>query len=235
MSFTFKQFHINQDRCAMKVTTDACLFGAWNASLNEVTTAKNILDIGAGTGLLSLILAQKTKANIEAVEIDETAFQQCKENFAASPWANSLHVHHSPIQDFQPDSKFQFIITNPPFFKADLQSPDDKRNLALHSSALDFTTLLNSINRLLDVAGHFSVLLPFHRQVEFVALAAAQSFHLHQLVQVKQTPKHAEFRSMLLFGRTKEEMKQEEITIKNGENEYTDAFVDLLKDYYLYL
>ncbi len=235
MSFTFKQFHINQDKCAMKVTTDACLFGAWNASLHEVVQAKNILDIGAGTGLLSLMLAQKSTSTIHAVEMDASAFQQCQENFAASAWSNSLHVHHSTIQEFESNHTFDFIISNPPFFQDDLQSPDDKRNLALHSTHLDFPTLLYSINRLLDASGHFSILLPFHRQAQFVALAATQNFHLHQMVQVKQTPKHAGFRSMLLFGRTKKEMKVEELTIKNAAHNYTDAFVEMLKDYYLYL
>lgn len=235
MSFSFKQFHIEQDRCGMKVTTDACLFGAWTAHLREASIAKRMLDIGAGTGLLSLMLAQKTTANIAAVELDESAFQQCKANFAASPWGSALQVQHTSIQDFHAAESFDFIITNPPFFQDDLHSPDSKRNLALHSTQLDFPVLLQCIDRLLDDAGHFSILLPFHRCVAFCQLAALHHFRLYQMVQVKQTPKHAGFRSMLLFGRSNKEMRTEEMMIKNEENEYTETFVTLLKDYYLYL
>src|SRR5689334_11682345 len=137
--FCFKQFTIHQQYCAMKVCTDACLFGAWTASAitNEQLPAGLILDIGAGTGLLSLMLGQQLNNSIiHAIEIDAVAAQQAGDNFAASSWSEQLHVYNTAIQSFSPAQQYDFIITNPPFFQNDLASPNAQRNLALHSHQL---------------------------------------------------------------------------------------------------
>jgi len=234
--FQFKQFIVQQEHCAMKVTTDACLFGAWAARAmnNKLLTADRVLDIGAGTGLLSLMLAQKTSAQIHTVEIDEAAARQAAVNFASSSWKEKLHVHHLAIQQFNhpPIQEFNFIITNPPFFDNDLKSENGKRNLALHGSSLSLEELLQSIKNNLAGNGIFAILLPFHRTDYFIGLA--KGFYLQEKVLVKQTEKHTYFRSMLLFSAQQTPTRETEIIIKQN-NQYSPVFIELLQDYYLHL
>lgn len=236
--FQFKQFTVQQEHCAMKVCTDACLFGAWVSEKvkSEKLKVKNVADIGAGTGLLSLMLAQKTDVIIDAVEIDKTAAMQSQQNFEASPWNERLKVYNTSVQQFNSAiyQKYDLVISNPPFFEHDLKSDDDKRNLALHSSALSLEALLNAIKIHLKEDGFFAVLLPFHRSGYFEKLAAARYF-LQEKILVKQTPKHHYFRSMLLFGATKVDTKESEIIIRQEGSQYSPEFIHLLRDYYLYL
>jgi tRNA1Val (adenine37-N6)-methyltransferase len=230
--FKFKQFTINQQHCAMKVTTDGCLFGAWVANkLQNATPNSRFLDIGTGTGLLSLMVAQQTTATIDSVEIDINASKQAIENIAASPWCKKLQVFNSAIQDYQ-SKVYDYIFTNPPFFENDLKSADAKRNIALHSSALSLEELLANISRLLAPSGHFAILLPYHRVAFFEDLAGTNGYHLHKKTLVLQTPKHPFFRGMLQFGFAKKEVIVDSIVIK-ADNIYTTEFTDLLKDYYL--
>ena len=234
--FAFKQFTIQQADCAMKVTTDGCLFGAWAAKTvydSQLPIART-LDIGTGTGLLSLMFAQKIHTQIDAVEIDAAAAMQAQANFEASPWAKRLQVYQTSIQAFSPTTSHQynFIITNPPFFEHDLKSTNAKRNIALHSAELSLETLLATIHRLLAANGQFAILLPYHRVSYFTELTTPFGFVLHQQVLVKQTPKHPYFRAMLLFGFTQTTTLERELIIK-AEDAYTEDFKILLKDYYL--
>ena len=235
--FQFKQFLIQQDACAMKVTTDACLFGAWAAEKmqNETNKINKVLDIGTGTGLLSLLLAQKkTTSIIDAVEIDESAAIQAQQNFQATTWGKRLQVFTTSIQRFLHSSLYDFIITNPPFFNNDLPSENDKRNLALHSKALTLEELIQAIKINLSPNGKFAILLPYHRTESFIQLAAENSFYVEEKVMVKQTDKHDYFRSMLLFGKEIVSIKLQEIIIKQNDT-YSNEFKNLLSDYYLHL
>lgn len=233
--FNFKQFTIWQNACAMKVTTDACLFGAWVAHKIQDKQVASILDIGTGTGLLSLMLAQNTTATIDAVEIEAAAAEQAKLNFDASLWSKRLHLFEQPIQQYLPNKFYDFIITNPPFFEDDLRSNNKKRNLALHSADLKFEELVLCIDRLLDKNGSFAILLPSSRVIPFTNLCLGL-FFLQEKMVVKQTPKHDNFRNMLFFSRKKSIASEADtITIKNLENEYSEKFKQLLKPYYLYL
>ena len=238
--FQFKQFTVQQEHCAMKVTTDACLFGAWCADVvhRQQTTVNHLLDIGTGTGLLSLFIAQKNNANfIDAVEIDNSAATEAAVNFQASPWKERLLIHQTAIQQFAPSSHkaYDFIISNPPFFNNDLKSNDHKRNLALHSEELSLKELLYAIKTHLTSTGKFAVLLPYHRSDYFEKLAGEYPFYIEEKLSIKQTPQHSFFRTMLLFSATKTQTATKEIIIKDGFNDYSTAFKDLLKDYYLYL
>jgi len=237
--FQFKQFTVQQEHCAMKVCTDACLFGAWvaNKVKSKKSKVESVLDIGTGTGLLSLMIAQQTDGIIDAVEIDETAATQAGQNFAASSWNEKLHIHNSSIQEFHQTTNqlFDLIISNPPFFENDLRSDDTKRNLALHSTALSLEDLLSNISRLLKTDGRFAILLPYHRSEYFELLAISNKYFLLEKVVVKQTPKHDYFRSMMLFGRSNTIATQKEIIIRQEDGQYTPEFINLLKDYYLYL
>jgi len=236
--FQFKQFLVNQRYCAMKVTTDASLFGAWVAStLNSKTDeeSKKVLDIGTGTGLLTLIWAQKNNsALIDAVEIDKEAANEAKDNFTASAWSERIKVINEDIINYKTVDGYDFIISNPPFFDKDLKSDSDKRNLAMHSEALSLDDLLASIKRLLKPDGQFAILLPMHRSSEFEKSASTLGFNVKEKVLVKQTPKHPPFRCMLLFGYEEIIATKRELIIKENDS-YTADFIALLKDYYLHL
>ena len=218
----------------MKVCTDACLFGSIPPALP--LRDLRILDIGAGTGLLSLMYAQKhPDAMIDAVEIDPSTAEQAADNFAASPWRNRLKVYNTPVQEFKPPNGYDVIISNPPFFDNDLKSSDAKRNLALHSEGLSLEELVVSIDRLLKYDGCFGVLLPYHRTEYFEKLAVANDFYPTQKILVKQSPTHNYFRGILFFSRKKDIGFEKEIVIQDTSKKYTPEFVELLRDYYLYL
>ena len=219
----------------MKVCTDACLFGAYIANELQNSPVKNILDIGTGTGLLSLQLAQKTTVEIDAIEIDTAAFEQAQENVIQSPWKEKITAHNIDIANFDSAKKYGYIISNPPFFENDLVSDDTKKNAAKHDSTLTLQELLNNIERLLAAEGFFAVLLPYHRTVYFEEQAGKLHFFLTKKILVKQTPKHNYFRSILIFTREKINAQTEEIIIKNETGNYSERFTELLKEYYLYL
>ena len=235
--FEFKQFTVQQDRCAMKVSTDACLFGAWVAqTVQELQLSCNsVLDIGTGTGLLALMLAQKTSAQIVAVEMEGAACEQAMDNTAASNWAQRIKVVHADIKAMQTEKKYDLIISNPPFYENSLLSPDAVSNHAKHSQALTLQQLLQAVNNYIEPAGHFAVLLPYQRTVFFKELAFAEGYHLLSLLLVRHSLDHPISRSCLLFSRNGGGlMIREEMVIKQR-NHYTGKFIELLKDYYLYL
>jgi tRNA1Val (adenine37-N6)-methyltransferase len=232
--FQFKQFTVHQDKCAMKVCTDACLFGAVVAE--NYPTAGICLDIGTGTGLLSLMYAQKNPVcNIDAVEIDKVAAEQAEQNFAASAWANRLNIINADIFAFSTQKKYDCIISNPPFFEDDLKSKDMLKNNAKHDTTLSLTGLLKIVKEQLSTAGIFAVLLPFHRVNNFIEEANGNDLYLIQQLLIKQTPTHDFFRGILFFSQTKRLTIKSEMIIKSEEGNYTDEFTAALKDYYLYL
>lgn len=233
--FQFKQFTIHQERCAMKVTTDACLFGAIVANEIKGINNSSILDIGSGTGLLSLMIAQQNNATIDAIEIDEAAYLQAKENFTASPSIEKLNAVHIDALHFIPNKKYDVIISNPPFFENDLRSDNEKKNAAKHDTTLTLDNLLSIANEHLTTNGIFAVLLPYHRVEGFIEAAITAGLHLTKKILAKQTPTHNYFRGILFFSRNKMEVQQETIIIKDEQNNYTPAFTELLKEYYLHL
>jgi tRNA1Val (adenine37-N6)-methyltransferase len=234
--FQFKQFTIHQKHCAMKVCTDACLFGAWVAEGVDrwKMTVGSVLDIGTGTGLLSLMLAQKSTGIIDAVELDEKAAGQAAENFEASPWNNRCQVIQADIRTVHLGRKYDLIISNPPFFEHDLKSTDALRNLALHSKELSLAELLSAIKKYLADNGNFAVLLPFHRKTEFEKLAVAEGFSLQEAVSVKQTSTHDFFRVILLFSSSVTTVINSNISIREND-QYSEDFIGILKDFYLRL
>lgn len=230
--FQFKQFRVQQDKCAMKVCTDACLFGS---QLPVDASVKTVLDIGTGTGLLSLMYAQiNSNATIDAVELDLAAAEQAIENVQSSPWSNRITIHQTAIQEFKPNRSYDLIISNPPFFENDLQSDDTQRNLALHSTALTLEELFKISQQLLNKGGQLCLLLPHHRTTAAIKLGKEIGMHCIQQTTVHQTTKHAAFRSMLHFATQASTKKEMTIYIKDGQD-YTNTFIDLLKPFYLYL
>ena len=239
--FRFKQFTIQQDKAAMKVTTDGCLFGAWVAKQigEQPMTAVKLLDVGTGTGILSLMIAQKNPdCSIDAVEIDNNAYEQAIENIIASPRKENIRVVQADIKSFEPGKKYDTIFSNPPFYENELKAEDEKRNVAHHDGGLSFNELFAIIKQRLTPEGHFYLLLPYKRNEEIRKLALEHQFELLQLTFVKQSVNHGYFRIMLC-GKLPSEKNREtfidEMAIKDNNDNYSPAFVSLLKDYYLYL
>jgi tRNA1Val (adenine37-N6)-methyltransferase len=232
--FQFKQFKVNQDKSAMKVCTDACVLGAWA----EVEQAENILDIGAGTGLLSLMVAQRNpSARVTAVELEENAFAQASENVEQSPFSSQITVLHSAIQDFNPDTKFDCIITNPPFFQSDLKSPDSKINQAHHSESLTFEDLLIAVDRLLAPDGIWNVLLPVDEGIIFQNKADKTGWFMSRKLTLFHQKNKKPFRLLMSFRHSKlpdNDLVNTELYIyKEDGKTYNTPFKKLLEDYYL--
>lgn len=225
----------------MKVCTDACLFGALTANLKLILSVaegqtSNFLDIGTGTGLLSLMVAQKNPdVIIDAVEIDKEAAKQAGENFSASPWKERLHIYNSDILSFKSGKKYDLVISNPPFFEDDLRSPHQNKNNAKHDTSLSLTGLFQVVKSNLAAVGTLAVLLPHHRVNYFIEEADKQGLQLAQKILVKQTEKHDYFRGILFFSTEKAQPVNSAVCIKDNEGNYTPEFTSALKDYYLYL
>lgn len=232
--FEFKQFTIRQDQCAMKVCTDACLFGAWVAAMD--LQFSNCLDIGTGTGLLSLMIAQKNpEINIDAVEINRLAAAQAAANVASSPWAGRIQVHNTDIADFYAGKKYDLVISNPPFFENNLRSGDEAKDNAKHDRSLNVLQLLEIVKAHLDDDGIFAVLLPYQRVHYIIEEAAKKRLYLEGQVLVKQTPSHGFFRGILFFSPKETDPQSRDLIIKDSNQNYSPEFTTALKDYYLYL
>lgn len=232
--FRFKQFTIHQDKSAMKVCTDACVLGAWA----KLTDGARILDIGAGTGLLSLMMAQRFPlSRIDAVELDDEAFLQANENVGQSPFSDRIHVVHAAVQEYNTEIKYDSVITNPPFFQSDLRSPDSKKNVAHHAGSLSFSELLDALDRLVSENGTFHILLPVDEGAVFLKKSIGLGWFLHKKLTLFHHEGKKPFRLVMTFHRTE--------VVDNGQiNEalciyepdgktYHPAFRELMKDYYL--
>jgi tRNA1Val (adenine37-N6)-methyltransferase len=247
--FQFKQFIVHQEHTAMKVCTDACLFGAWVANDPELKNAKSIIDIGTGTGLLSLMLAQATEknivtANITAVEIEPNAAAEAASNFKASEWQERIHLVNDSIQNFAQrnlltkEDPFDCVISNPPFFEGDLHSPDHEKNLASHSTALPWPELVQQVSQLLKQDSIYYVLIPALRAYTMQKLAAQNGLQLVEEVVVFNAAKQKPFRVFQKFTKSTNavsEIKRSNFIIKDAENQYTADFKQLLAPYYLHL
>ncbi len=239
--FQFKQFTIHQDRTAMKVTTDGCLFGAWVAdrAWSRETGVRSLLDIGSGTGLLSLMLAQKVPAaSVDAIEIDKDAFEQANQNAKDSPWSDRVNIIHADAREFSFSKRYDTIICNPPFYENELKGESVKKNIAHHDAGLLLPELLELINTLLVPGGNFYLLLPYKRNAEIKQLLREKKLPVEEIVFVRQSPGHDYFR-MMIKGRSATdgiiETKIAELRIKENGDEYSSGFRSLLKDYYLHL
>lgn len=239
--FQFKQFRIEQDKCAMKVSTDACILGAYTAQSIQ-QDSQYVLDIGTGTGLISLMLAQAMQAQITAIEIDENAYLQAKANFEASKWADRLQIFHQAIQDFNPHiqktrEKFDLLICNPPFFVNSLKSPQKEKNLARHTDSLSFEDLLACADRLASENAKFFVLLPVLESLLFEKELNKTNyqFAITEKLLIQDKPDKQPHRVILTLGRNEETFIEEILIVKDINGNYTADFIRLLKEYYLYL
>lgn len=234
--FQFKQFSIQQDRCAMKVGTDGVLLGAWCPIDNH---PYSVLDIGAGTGILSLMLAQRSNAEqIDAIEIDENAYEQCVENFESSPWGDRLFCFHAGLDEFvdEPEEQYDIITSNPPFYSEDYKTENEQRDWARFQDAMPFEDLVEAADLLLSENGIFAVIIPHKEEERFISLCADVDLFPVKVTRVKGTHTTPIIRSLLAFKRYElSVLTADELIIETARHQYTEAYIALTKDFYLKL
>jgi len=218
----------------MKIGTDAVLLGAWSPIPKNIFS---VLDIGSGTGVLSLMLAQRTLAEqIDAIEIDEEAYEQCVQNFENSNWGDRLFCYHAGLDEFveeMEDESYDLIISNPPFYTDEYKSDTEKRNVARFQDALPFEKLIDSAANLLNEFGVFSVIIPCKEEEKFIQIA--KQFHLHpfKITRVKGTPNSELKRSLLAFTWDEQITIEDELIIEVTRHQYTQEYIQLTKEFYL--
>jgi tRNA1Val (adenine37-N6)-methyltransferase len=232
--FSFKQFSIEQDRCAMKIGTDGVLLGAWTPIQNNPFS---ILDIGSGTGIIALMLAQRSHAEqIDAVEIDEEAYEQSVDNFEKSPWSERLFCYHAGLDELveEPEDEYDLIVSNPPFYNEDYKTESIQRDIARFQDAMPFEDLIEAAALLLSENGVFSVIIPFKEETVFLAIAKEYQLYPIMITRVKGSPTTEVKRSLLAFGRQKNpETIIDELIIETARHIYTPEYITLTKAFYL--
>lgn len=231
--FKFKQFAIAQDRCAMKIGTDGVLLGAW-ASLDK--NPDSILDIGAGTGLITLMLAQRCSADtVDAIEIEEDAYEQCVENFEASPWADRLFCYHAGLDEFvmEIEDKYDLIISNPPFYSEVVSSGNVSRDTSRQNQWLPFEDLLEGVSKLLSDQGQFSVIVPYKEEEHFLDLALNHTLFANRITRVRGNSNSELKRSLIEFSFAEKSTEIKYLTLEIRRHEYTKEYIDLTKEFYL--
>lgn len=229
--FQFKQFTVWHDKCAMKVGTDGVLLGAWAS----VGNAERILDIGTGTGLVALMLAQRTTADVAivALDIDEMGVEQARENVERSPWSGRIEVLHEDFNAFQPAEKFDVIVSNPPYFVDSLASPDVQRNLARHNNSLTYVSLLKGVSEMLADDGSFTIVIPTDVSELVKELAADYALYASRQLFVRTKPGANPKRVLLTFTFHEQECRTEELLVELARHQYSEAYIALTRDYYL--
>ena len=233
--FTFKQFFVAHDRCAMKVGTDGILLGAWA----PVANVRRVLDIGSGSGLIALMLAQRTPSavTIDAVELDGPAAQQAQENVAQSPWSTRIQVHPQAIAAFTEgcEHRYSLIVSNPPYYPPDVACSTPERATARSTTTLDHYSLLRCAARLIEEEGFFCVVLPEAVGQNMIALAQKEGWHLRFRIDVAEYAHRPPHRVLLGFSPSAGETLLERMAIRNQDTHYSEAWCSLTRDFYLFM
>ncbi len=229
--FTFKQFTIKQDRSAFKVGTDGVLLGA----AADVTGAKRILDIGTGTGLIAIMLAQRSEADIVALEQDYDSYIQAVENVQSCRWSNRIQVVHTDLQNYSAgNEKFNLIVTNPPYFDRSLKNPDPVKSATRHNDSLSADEILTCVLRLLEEEGRFYLIMPYTEGSIFIAGAQEYGLYCNSLLKVRPLPGSEIKRLVMGFRKTREKAMEKFLTIESGRrHDFTENYISLTRDFYL--
>lgn len=234
--FKFKEFTIQQDKTAMKVGTDGVLLGAWCSVADYPDT---ILDIGAGTGVIALMIAQRSDAmTIDAVEVDENAYEQTVSNFEESDWGDRLYCYNATFAEFadeiaEEEETYDLIVTNPPFYTDDFETEDAARNKARFTSSLSFEELIIGVAKILSENGKFCVVIPFKEEENFINLARGNQLFLNRICRVKGNETSEVKRCLLEFSFNESELQEENLVIEIARHQYTEDYINLTKDFYL--
>jgi tRNA1Val (adenine37-N6)-methyltransferase len=231
--FKFKAFEVSQDKCAMKIGTDAVLLGAWTSINNN---PNSVLDIGSGTGVLALMIAQRSKAElIDSIEIDDDAYEQCVSNFENSPWSDRLFCYHASLDEFveEIEDKYDLIISNPPFYSEDYKTENTQRDIARFSDALPFNRLIDGASKLLSEDGTFSIVIPFKEEHKLKLLASQVSLFPNRILHIKGSPTSEIKRSLIEFSFLESETIINELIIETTRHQYTQDYINLTKDFYI--
>ena len=227
--FAFKQFKVEHDQCAMKVSTDGILLGAWA----DLSGASSLLDIGTGTGLLALMCKQRVPdLKVSAVEVDKAAYQQAVQNCQQSPWPD-ISIYHQCVQQFAAETKFDCVISNPPYFNHSLKSDNAARNAARHTDGLSFAELLGAFRQLSHQHSRFNLILPTSEAQLFITLAQQQGLYLNRLCQVQAMPNKPFRRSLMTFSFDDCEVSKSTLCIRELSNAYSQDYIALCKAFYL--
>ena len=229
--FHFQEFSIIQEVSSMKVGTDSVILGAWTPAYEP----QRILDIGAGTGILSLMMAQRfPTASIHSIEIDPETAEECKQNITLSPWKERISVFQMDIRNFSASNSYDLILSNPPFFSEDTHSPNQKRSLARASHSLPFAQLLNCVNKFLSPQGNFSVVIPYKEETSFLQEATYYSLYPLQKLYLKGTPSSPIKRSFLLLSHQQvTQILIKLLIVEKERHQYTEEYQELTKNFYL--
>lgn len=229
--FHFKKFSISHDQSTHKVGTDGVLLGAWV----NVDSAKTILDIGTGSGVIALMLAQRTGTDVQihGVELQGGDAAQARENILKSPWPGKVVVTHSAIQDFDPKIQFDLIVSNPPYFMNSWLPPDENRSKARHANDLSFVELWRAVLRLLKPSGRFAIVLPFTEGNEFIRLGHSVNFYPVRKMTFQSRPNKPIERLLVEFSQSPRDVKTEELLLYKINEEWTDEYKALTRDFYL--
>ncbi|MDR5589311.1 tRNA1(Val) (adenine(37)-N6)-methyltransferase [Christiangramia sp. SM2212] len=235
--FKFKQFSIDQDRCAMKIGTDGVLLGTWSSLDHQ---PESILDIGTGTGLIALMMAQRSDAElVDAIEIEENAYEQSVENFEKSDWGDRLFCYHAGFDEFvdemQDEEKYDLIISNPPFYSENYKTGDENRDQARFADALPLSELIPGASLLLSENGHFDIIIPYAEEKKAIELAEKNNLFPIRITRVKGTESSPIKRSLISFGSTREKLIIDELILEISRHNYTEEFKNLVRDFYLKL
>ena len=234
--FKFKEFTIHQEKTAMKVGTDAVLLGAWCSVENYPDT---ILDIGAGTGIVALMIAQRSDAmTIDAVELDEDAYEQTVDNFEKSDWGDRLYCYNASFQEFaeeiaEEEETYDLIVSNPPFYTDEYETEDAARNKARFTSSLSFEELIMGVSNILSENGVFSVIIPFKEEESFINTATKYKLFLNKVCRVQGNETSEIKRSLLSFSFEELKIEETSLIIEVDRHKYTEDYINLTKDFYL--
>lgn len=231
--FTFKKFKINQSQCAMKIGTDSVLLGSWVKITDDINT---VLDIGAGTGVLSLMVAQRSSAEvIDAVEIENNAYEQCVANFENSDWGDRLFCYHASFYEFyeEIEDTYDLIVSNPPFYENNGEINNSEREIARFNNALPYEELIYGVSKLLSKYGRFNLVIPYEQRSKLNSISKNYGLYPQRILNIKGSPESPFKRCLIEYQFKQKALEEKNLIIEVSRHNYTSEYKELTKNFYL--